>query len=113
MRSGNPAGSEYDLPSSRASSVGQGTALHSKKSNKGGIACTTLTAGEARAIMKIGTWYDSVEETAHHLGLPPNRGDGETGFLVRETDGKKAVAKTAGDSHPMAYCMVPPVRQTA
>jgi uncharacterized protein (DUF849 family) len=71
------------------------------------------TAEEARDIMKIGTWYDSVEETLHHLGLPPNRKDGETGFLLWETDGKKGVAKTAGDSHPMAYCMIPPpVSQT-
>ncbi|GAU85937.1 3-keto-5-aminohexanoate cleavage protein [Bosea sp. BIWAKO-01] len=66
------------------------------------------TAEEARAIMKIGVWYDSVEETLHHLGLPPNRADGQPGFLVWETDGRKTIAKTAGDSHPMAYCMVPP-----
>ena len=72
------------------------------------------TAEEAREIMKIGVWYDSVEETLHNLGLPPNRKEGETGFLLWETDGKKSVAKTAGDSHPMAYCMVrPPVLQNA
>jgi len=66
------------------------------------------TAEEAREVMKIGIWYDSVEETLHNLGLPPNRKDGQTGFLLWETDGRKAVAKTAGDSHPMAYCMVAP-----
>lgn len=66
------------------------------------------TAEEARKIMKIGVWYDSVEETLQHLGLPPNRRDGEKGFLVWDTDGKKTIAKTGGDSHPMAYCMVPP-----
>ncbi|MBV9250502.1 MAG: 3-keto-5-aminohexanoate cleavage protein [Acetobacteraceae bacterium] len=66
------------------------------------------TADEARELMKIGVWYDSVEETLHNLGLPPNRSDGQTGFLVWETEGKKTVAKTAGDSHPMAYCMVSP-----
>ena len=66
------------------------------------------TAEEARKIMKVGVWYDSVEETLRHLGLPPNRRDGEKGFLVWETDGKKTIAKTGGDSHPMAYCMVPP-----
>jgi uncharacterized protein (DUF849 family) len=71
------------------------------------------TAEEARAIMKIGTWYDSVEETLRHLGLPPQRSDGQPGFLVYETDGKKAEAKTAGDSHPMAYCMVPPAAAAA
>ncbi len=66
------------------------------------------TAEEARQIMKVGVWYDSIEQTLRNLGLPPNRRDGEKGFLVWETDGKKTVAKTAGDSHPMAYCMVPP-----
>jgi uncharacterized protein (DUF849 family) len=73
------------------------------------------TAEEAREIMKVGVWYDSVEETLQHLGLPPNRRDGQTGFLVYETDGRKTVAKTGGDSHPMAYCMVPPttVREPA
>ena len=71
------------------------------------------TAEEARQIMKIGVWYDSVEETLHNLGLPPTRKDGQTGFLVWETNGKKAVAKTGGDSHPMAYCMVPPTQVAA
>ena len=66
------------------------------------------TADEARAIMKVGVWYNSIEETLMNLGLPPNRRDGEKGFLVWDTDGKKTVAKVAGDSHPMAYCMVPP-----
>lgn len=66
------------------------------------------TAEEARRTMKIGVWYDSVAETLAHLGLPPNRTDGQKGFLVWDTDGKKAVAKTGGDSHPMSYCMVPP-----
>lgn len=66
------------------------------------------TAEEARKIMKVGVWYDSVEETLQHLGLPPNRKDGERGFLVWDTDGRKTIAKTGGDSHPMAYCMVPP-----
>jgi uncharacterized protein (DUF849 family) len=66
------------------------------------------TAEEARAQMKIGTWYDSVEETLHHLGLPPNRKDGQKGFMVLETDGKLGSGPKGGDSHPMAYCMVPP-----
>jgi uncharacterized protein (DUF849 family) len=71
------------------------------------------TADEARQIMKIGVWYDSVEETLHNLGLPPNRADGQPGFLVWETDGRKGIAKTAGDSHPMADCMVPPAQVAA
>jgi hypothetical protein len=66
------------------------------------------TADEAREILKVGVWYNSVEETLMNLGLPPNRRDGEKGFLVWDTDGKKTIAKTAGDSHPMAYCMAPP-----
>lgn len=66
------------------------------------------TAEEARKIMKVGVWYDTIEETLQHLGLPPNRRDGEHGFLVWDTDGRKTIAKTGGDSHPMAYCMVPP-----
>jgi uncharacterized protein (DUF849 family) len=66
------------------------------------------TAEEAREQMKIGVWYDSVEETLHNIGLQPNRRDGEKGFLVYDTDGKKGQGKTAGDSHPMAYCMVSP-----
>jgi hypothetical protein len=66
------------------------------------------TAEQARAMMKIGVWYDSVEQTLRELGLPPNRRDGKQGFLVYDTDGKKTIAKTGGDSHPMAYCMVPP-----
>lgn len=42
-----------------------------------------------------------------NLGLPSNRRGGEKGFLVWDTDGR-TIAKTAGDSHPMAYCMAPP-----
>jgi uncharacterized protein (DUF849 family) len=68
------------------------------------------TAEEARQIMKVGVWYDSIEDTLRNLGLPPNRADGQKGFLVWDTEGKKTVAKTAGDSHPMAYCMVPPAQ---
>jgi uncharacterized protein (DUF849 family) len=60
------------------------------------------TAEDAREIMKIGVWYDSVEETLHHLGLPPNRRDGQTGFLVTNTDGKKSSAVTISDSHLIA-----------
>lgn len=66
------------------------------------------TAEEARKMMKIGVWYDSIEETLATLGLPPNRKEGEAGFLTWETTGRKAVAAVASDSHPMAYCMVPP-----
>ncbi|MGN6732436.1 MAG: 3-keto-5-aminohexanoate cleavage protein [Candidatus Binatia bacterium] len=46
------------------------------------------TADEARKMMKIGTWYHSVDETLSNLGLPPNRGEGQKGFLVHDTDGR-------------------------
>jgi hypothetical protein len=42
---------------------------------------------QARDIMKIGTWYTSVEETLFNLGLPPNRREGQQGFLTYDTDG--------------------------
>ena len=66
------------------------------------------TCEEARKIMKIGTWYTSAEETLASLGLPPNRKEGEPGFLTWDTTGKKKPGETASDSHPMAYCMVGP-----
>jgi hypothetical protein len=66
------------------------------------------TAEEARKIMKIGVWYNSIDETLTALGLPPNRKQGEPGFLTWETSGKKGLAAVASDSHPMAYCMTPP-----
>jgi hypothetical protein len=47
------------------------------------------TADEARKIMKVGVWYDSVEDTLFNLGLPPNRAMGKHGFLAYErNDGK-------------------------
>ncbi len=70
------------------------------------------TAEEARKIMKVGVWYDSIDETLRNLALPPNREAGNLGFLLWETDGKKVVVNQAGDSHPMAYCMVPPDTST-
>jgi uncharacterized protein (DUF849 family) len=66
------------------------------------------TAEEARKQMKIGTWYKSVEETLQNLGLPPNPTDYKPGFQVWETDGKKTKGVVGSDSHPIAYCMVPP-----
>jgi uncharacterized protein (DUF849 family) len=66
------------------------------------------TADEARKIMKVGVWYDSVDETLRHLGLPPNPTEYNPGFLLWETDGKKTAGVVGSDSHPIAYCMVPP-----
>jgi hypothetical protein len=45
---------------------------------------------------------------AEELGMPLNRGADDRGFMVWETDGKKSVQHAISDSHPMAYCMVPP-----
>jgi hypothetical protein len=44
--------------------------------------------------MKVGVWYDTVEETLANLGLPPNRAAGQKGFLTYETDGKLVRADT-------------------
>ena len=51
--------------------------------------------------MKVGVWYDTVEETLRHLGLPPNRQDGRKGFLTYETDGKLPKA-AAGGTNPVS-----------
>jgi uncharacterized protein (DUF849 family) len=56
------------------------------------------TAEEARKIMKVGVWYDSVEETLQHLGLPPNRTGGQKGFLTYDTDGKLPKGSNAKSS---------------
>ena len=47
------------------------------------------TADEAREIMELGVFYDTVEETLREAGLPPNRKEGERGFLMPDTDGRK------------------------
>jgi hypothetical protein len=70
------------------------------------------TAEEARRICKVGTWYNSVEETLQKNDMPPNPTEFNPGFLTWPTDGKKPAPVIAGDSHPIAACMnVPdPVR---
>ena len=60
------------------------------------------TGDDARRILKIGTWYNSVEETLANLGLPPNRKDGQLGFIVKETDGKLRPVRQASDGHAIA-----------
>jgi uncharacterized protein (DUF849 family) len=60
------------------------------------------TPDDARRIMKIGTWYNSVEETLFSLGLPPNRKPGQQGFRVYETGGKLPSTHVSGsDGHPL------------
>jgi len=62
------------------------------------------TAEDARRILKIGVTYNSVEETLHNLGLPPNRKAGQRGFIgYPATDGKIRPAQVGGsDGHPLA-----------
>ena len=52
------------------------------------------TADEARQMMKLGVWYDTVDETLRHLGLPPNRAEGQRGFLTYDTDGRRPAVPT-------------------
>ena len=65
------------------------------------------TGADARRIMKIGTWYNSPDETLFNLGLPPNRKGGQLGFVTYETDGKWRPPYMASDSHPLAEELEP------
>jgi len=47
---------------------------------------------EARKLCKVGTWYNSVEETLQKNDMPPNPTEFNSGFLTWPTDGKKARA---------------------
>ena len=58
------------------------------------------TGDDARRIMKIGTLYDTVEETLFNLGLPPNRPEGHPGFLVYDTDGRIPQVAASADVDP-------------
>jgi hypothetical protein len=61
------------------------------------------TAEDAHRLLKIGVWYDTVEETLFNLGLPPNRAKGQTGSVLYPTDGKLPAQKPLGsDGHPLA-----------
>ncbi len=60
------------------------------------------TGDEARQILKIGTWYNSPDETLANLGLPPNRKDGQLGFIVKESDGRLHAPVSGSDGHPIA-----------
>ena len=59
------------------------------------------TGEEARQILKIGVWYNSVDETLANLGLPPNRKDGQLGFIVKDTDGKLGEPAMSSCMHPV------------
>lgn len=60
------------------------------------------TGDQARELLKVGVWYASVADTLDALGLPPNRKDGQLGFIVRETDGKLRPATSGSDGHALA-----------
>ena len=49
---------------------------------------------EARAILRIGTFYDSVEQSLAANGFAPNRKDGNQGFL-RKSDPRTTLRKVA------------------
>jgi uncharacterized protein (DUF849 family) len=66
------------------------------------------TPAQARKIMKVGVWYNSVEETLTNLGMAPNPVDYNVGLQPWETDGKLQGSVIASDSHPIAACMIPP-----
>jgi uncharacterized protein (DUF849 family) len=46
------------------------------------------TAEETKRLLKLGEWYETPDETLYQLGLPPNREDGQRGFLTYPTDGR-------------------------
>jgi len=71
------------------------------------------TAAEARKIMKVGVWYNSVEETLSALGMPPNPVDYNKGIQHWETDGKIHSSVISSDSHPVAACMIAPTTAVA
>jgi hypothetical protein len=66
------------------------------------------TAEEARKIMKVGVWYNSVEETLSALGMAPNPVAYNKGIQHWETDGKIHSSVISSDSHPVAACMMAP-----
>ncbi len=71
------------------------------------------TAAQARKIMKVGVWYNSVDETLQALGMPPNPVDYNAGLQRWETDGKLRTGVVGSDSHPVAACLVPPAGAVA
>jgi uncharacterized protein (DUF849 family) len=61
------------------------------------------TGAEAREILKIGVWYNSVDETLANLGLPPNRKGGQLGFIVKDTDGRLGSHEFSSCMHPIVW----------
>ena len=71
------------------------------------------TAAQARKIMRVGVWYNSVDETLQALGMPPNPVDYNVGLQFWETDGKLRTGVVGSDSHPVAACLAPPAGAVA
>ena len=72
------------------------------------------TAEEAREIMKIGVWYDSVDETLQNLGMPPNREGDEKGFMVlgdRRKEESRASRCPIRIPWPTAWCRHGPAKK--
>ena len=65
------------------------------------------TGDQAREMSKLGVWYHSIEETLAALGLPPNRKNGQLGFIATETDGKLRAATAGSDGHALAGELIP------
>jgi uncharacterized protein (DUF849 family) len=63
------------------------------------IGRSIATPEQARQMLKIGVTYNTTEETLANIGLPPNRGKGNMGFLVHETDGSFRPAAQGGCGH--------------
>ena len=62
------------------------------------------TAEEARKIMKVGVWYNSVEETLKHLGLAPEP-HGIRPRLPALGDGRKTEGRSGG-KRLAPYCLL-------
>jgi hypothetical protein len=50
-------------------------------------------------MLKLGVTYETTAETLENLGLPPNRTEGNMGFMVHETDGQFRPAAQGGCGH--------------
>jgi uncharacterized protein (DUF849 family) len=57
------------------------------------------TPEQARQMLRLGVSYQTTAETLENLGLPPNRTDGNLGFMVHETDGQFHPAAQGGCGH--------------
>ena len=57
------------------------------------------TPEQMRQMLKIGVTYKSTAEPLANLGLPPNRRQGNMGFIVHETDRKYHPAAQGGCGH--------------